>query len=297
MKKITVSCKAIYSVLIVTLLGSTLADAAAVPVEDIGRAIGAGNAPKSVPIGNTAGTAARLNSSVQSAADSDPYYRMQLLMEELRQLRGLIEEQSNELALIKKRQAEDYLDLDGRLSAFKQMGVTQTGILPGTSTVTGATGSTLDSPDLPETDKFDGAADRPSARAKSGPVAVLEQGGEKAAYNRAYDLLKDRKVIAAKTSLKQFLVEYPQGAYTANAHYWLGEVYLLDGQLSEAVTEFQAVVSQYPGHRKVNDASFKLGKVYHLQNELDKSRQLLERVAEGSDSAARLAQDYLLRNF
>ena len=125
MKKITVSCKAIYSVLIVTLLGSTLADAAAVPVEDIGRAIGAGNAPKSVPIGNTAGTAARLNSSVQSAADSDPYYRMQLLMEELRQLRGLIEEQSNELALIKKRQAEDYLDrevvtlLPKRLSSEK----------------------------------------------------------------------------------------------------------------------------------------------------------------------------------
>ncbi len=255
----------------------------AAPVEELGGQVkeaGRGN----LPVDN-------------DSASNDPYYRMQLLMEELRQLRGLLEEQNNELSLLKKRQREDYLDLDRRLAALASGG-----LAPGPSVGTEALLSPEPDPMASRQQVNQGKraeGELPTGQLNTGdiPRAGQNELRQKIAYERAYGLLKARQIDEAKAALKQFLQNYPQGPYTANAHYWLGEVYLLGSELPDAATEFSAVVQKYPGHRKVNDATFKLGKVYHLQNQLDKSRMLLERVAEGSDSAARLAQDYLLRNF
>lgn len=274
----------LFSILMLLLLVPASAHAAPAPVEELGgkREISnssAGNPVSTYPVNTYPGNAYPENNEPidNSAASNDPYYRMQLLMEELRQLRGLLEEQSNELSLLKKRQREDYLDLDRRLSALAGGGL-----------------ASAPSADIKRTD-----GNLPTGQLNTGEVPQAGQSElqQQIAYDRAYGLLKARQIDEAKAALKQFLQDYPQGPYTANAHYWLGEVYLLGGELPEAAAEFSAVVQKYPGHRKVNDATFKLGKVYHLQNQLDKSRMLLERVAEGSDSAARLAQDYLLRHF
>jgi tol-pal system protein YbgF len=256
---------------------------AAVPVEELGG--GTGTRVTSTPV-NT-------KSTPTSSASDDPYYRLQILQEELRQLRGMLEEQANELALLKKRQREDYIDLDGRLSSSSRVNPASnsspnnvSGVIPGGT-----------SPQLaPQLDP----ANNPSVT--SHPAGVIKQtpragSKEQAAYNQAYGFLKARKIPEAKAALKKFLLDYPQGPYAANAHYWLGEVYLLNSEFPEATTEFLAVVEQYPRHRKVNDATFKLGKVYHLQNEPEKARVLLQRIAQGSDSSARLAQDYLSRYF
>lgn len=307
LKNIRAIACALPSVWVLLLFAPVSAYAIPAPVEELGgQAERADPIPangrrqiNNTPVGNYPVTAYPTSDNPvdNGAAGDDPYYRMQLLMEELRQLRGLLEEQSNELRLLKKRQQEDYLDLDGRLSALISGGsvsppptddVTKQGSLPGS--VAGSQKTNRDKQvggELPT--------------GQPGSDGILQAGQselrQQNAYDQAYGLIKARRVDEAKVALKQFLLDYPQGPYTANAHYWLGEVYLLDGELPEAADEFSAVVQKYPGHRKVNDATFKLGKVYHLQNKLDKSRMLLERVAAGSDSAARLAQDYLLHNF
>ena len=54
-----------------------------------------------------------------SAAVGDSYYQSQMLQEEVRQLRGLVEELNYELQRVKQRQMDDYLDLDRRLSALQ----------------------------------------------------------------------------------------------------------------------------------------------------------------------------------
>ena len=51
-------------------------------------------------------------------AAGDSYYQSQVLQEEVRMLRGLVEELSHELQQVKQRQMDDYLDLDRRLSAL-----------------------------------------------------------------------------------------------------------------------------------------------------------------------------------
>ncbi len=260
---------------------------AAAPVEELGGpgARTTGNAPRVTPGLGTDSSTAR--PAANNDSYSDPFYRMQLLQEELRQLRGMIEEQAHELTLLKKRQQEDYLDLDRRLTSSKH-------ITPGASVgnVPGG-GVSSSNPAVNVTPT------RSPPRSANDANIEMRAGGsaEKKAYDQAYGLLKARRIDDAKNALKRFKQNYPSGPYTANAHYWLGELYLLAEELPEAEAEFSAIVQKYPAHRKVNDATFKLGKIYHMQNKPKKARMLLELVAAGSGGAAKLAQDYLRRNF
>ncbi|HAD10655.1 MAG TPA: hypothetical protein DCF62_14345 [Porticoccaceae bacterium] len=265
------------------LLLSALTGAAPAPIEEIG-----GNIPSGGQV-TQSGTPVypQVPDPADTAGDAvdDPYYRNQMLLEEIRQLRGLVEEQGNALARLKKQQREDYLDLDRRLSALVSTGVPLTG-------GSGA-GAGLDT-DGSATASAAGAAvtaDQPL------PSVSGDDSGAQVAYDRAYALLKERKTHDAKIALKQYINDYPASAYSANAHYWMGELHLLDGELPQAEQQFKVVVDKYPAHRKVSDATFKLGKVYHLQGKNDLARAMLERAALGSDSAARLAQDYLLQNY
>jgi len=189
-------------------------------------------------------------------------------------LRGMIEEQGNTIRLLKQRQVDDYLDLDRRLSGL----VTNTASAPGQA----ADGS------------VNGAITTTTAATS---VSATSGNAEKAAYEKAYDVLKAGQVAAAKQAFTAYLAKYPKGRYAANGHYWLGEIYMLDNQFKEAGEAFAVVVEQYPAHRKMLDASFKLGKVYHLQGKDEKARVLLSKVASTKGSAGKLAGDYLKANF
>lgn len=265
------------------LLLSALTGAAPAPIEEIG-----GNIPSGGQVmqsGTPVYPQAPVPANTAGGAVDDPYYRNQMLLEEIRQLRGLVEEQGNELARLKKQQREDYLDLDRRLSALVSTG----------APLTGGSGAGAD----PETDGSATASASGTAVAAdlSLPSVSGDDNGAQVAYDRAYALLKERKTHDAKAALKQYINDYPASTYSANAHYWMGELHLLDGELPQAEQQFKVVVDKYPAHRKVSDATFKLGKVYHLQGKNDLARAMLERAALGSDSAARLAQDYLLQNY
>ena len=269
-------------IFILALTAHVSVNGASVPVEELGGGAGARTTSSTVsPTATQVGT----RNAVASSASNDPYYRLQILQEEVRQLRGMLEEQANEITLLKKRQQEDYIDLDRRLSSSSRINVVPN---PSPTGVSGVT-TVGTSPQLKPT------STSPTAGVIKPPTNT--GSGEQAAYKQAYGFLKARKIPDAKNALKKFLLNYPQGLYAANAHYWLGEVHLLESELPEAAIEFLAVVEQYPGHRKVNDATFKLGKVYHLQNQPEKAKVLLQQIAKGSDSSARLAQDYLLRYF
>ena len=187
------------------------------------------------------------------------------------QLRGLVEQLSNEVQQLKQRQMDDYMDLDRRLSSATSSA----------STTSVNAASTVGS---------------------NAGVAVnggngSNSGDEVQSYSNAYNLLKDGKIDQAVTAFKKHIQDYPTGTYTANCYYWLGEVYLLKNSLEEARQSFSMVVNNYPDHRKVADATFKLGKVYHLQGNAGKAQPLLEKVANGASTTAPLAKKYLSDNF
>jgi tol-pal system protein YbgF len=182
---------------------------------------------------------------------------------------------------------DDYLDLDRRLSALTagnsagqpavQTRVAEQKIAP--------------SPILPsDPSNTSSAASQATAPANSAEM--------KANYDNASDLLlKQRDTEGAALAFKQHVVDFPASPYVANAYYWLGEIYLLQGQDELARQAFTAVVEQHVGHSKTMDASFKLGKIYHQLGDNKRARELLEIVTKSTGRASRKAQSYLDNNF
>ena len=55
-------------------------------------------------------------SAADAGAQAELYYQLQLLQQEVQELRGLVEQQSFELRQLKQQRMDDYLDLDRRRS-------------------------------------------------------------------------------------------------------------------------------------------------------------------------------------
>jgi tol-pal system protein YbgF len=244
------------------------------PVVDLGSPASSANAEPSEIVTSTATV----------SASSDRYYQMQILQEEVQMLRGMIEELNYELQQIKQRQMDDYLDIDRRLSA----------IAAGS-----ASSSTAQSQQAPY--NAAGAAQANSAGGANNSQVTndaVDIAVMKASYDNASNLLlKQRDMDSAVLAFKQHIEDYPSSPYAANAYYWLGEIYLLQGQDELSRQAFTSVVEQHPNHGKAMDSRFKLGKIYHQLGEMDRARELLEVAAQSSGNVASKARDYLNNKF
>ena len=206
--------------------------------------------------------------------------RVQQLEEEIRRLNGLVEEQASLLMRLQDQSLERYVEMDRRLAAI----------------------GTVDNAEFVE--DSDEAADS-SVSAVGGPLVeepmpVAEvQPGEREAYQSAYGLVRERQFETAVDAFNTFLVSYPFGRFAPNAHYWLGELYLVIDPVDpeSARQNFQLLLDQYPNDRKVPDALYKLGRVHALKGNFDRSREYLNRViadyGEEQHPAAQLAKDFL----
>lgn len=213
---------------------------------------------------------------VQSPAEAtnlaELYYQLQVVQQEVLQLRGQVEEQAHQIKKLKQQRLDDYIDLDRRLSQLGQ---------PGNGRPVLSSSSSSDSPE-----------------SNTSSAAAGVQASEIQSYRSAIDLvLKQQKYDQAADALIQHLQDYPNGRYAANAQYWLGEIYLLKNELETARQWFAKLLSTYPDHSKVPDAQFKLGKVHHLLGNDAQAKQFLNKAASSNSSAASLARDYLKLNF
>jgi len=118
---------------------------------------------------------------------------------------------------------------------------------------------------------------------------------ETQAYQAAYDFIRKKKFTQAISTFNEYLKKYPTGKYTANAYYWLGEIYLLEDQLPSAEQAFNTVVEKFPKHDKAADALFKIATVYVKQQNVNKARNTFRAVQEKypQSTAANLANNRL----
>jgi tol-pal system protein YbgF len=236
-----------------------------------------------------------------AAAMNNGYNQSQMLQNEVRELRGLVEQLSYELQRVKQRQMDDYLDLDRRLSAVLSGATPDDFAADADSDLQlGEDGQPMAAADgaiIGDDQSRDGQSQDPlSSDEKTAPVIDTEEIAQN--YAQASNLLlKERDINAAALAFKQHVIDYPASPYTANAHYWLGEIYLLQGQDEMARQAFTLVVEQHPKHGKAMDATFKLGKIYHQLGDIDRARELLEKASRGTGGAASKAQNYLKTNF
>ena len=255
-----------------------------------------------VPIVDAVKTSASNGESVVTEYMSSPvvelassrYDIMQNLQEEVRMLRGLVEELSYDLQQVKQRQLDDYLDLDRRLGL-------------GSNINDSAVSDRFTSP-VAILDSQDALAGLASSGTSAGmdvstsPIGVTsdlvdDQSLVKADYNAASKkLLKERDIEGAAVALKMHLETYPGSPFAANAHYWLGEIYLLQGETEFARQSFTNIVERHADHPKAMDSRFKLGKIYFQLGEVDRARNLLEQVAQSPGGAAAKARNFLGKN-
>lgn len=222
---------------------------------------------------------ANSNSSGETASNlqSELYYQLQVLQQEVQGLRGLVEEQAHQLQQLKQQRMDDYMDLDRRISELSQAG----GRSSDSSASRNANGASTDRP----------ARDRT-------PASNNTQSGEFASYSAAVDLATKRQEFdSAIAALNKHLEEYPQGDYAPNAHYWLGQIYFVQGNMEEAKQAFSRVVNTYSSHNKAPEARYKLGQVYFRLGEKARAKTLLDEVANGNSDSAALAKNFLRQNY
>lgn len=224
------------------------------------------------------------------SSSGELFAKIQALEVEVRDLRGLVEQQTFLIDQLSQRRMDDYLDLDRRIGEL-QRGVS--GNVSDTSTrvsggVSRSAGSPVVSPSIAVVpDQTPGSVPEP-------PVAK-QADRAKTAYRAAYQKVKDRKFTVAKVELIAFINAYPDSQFVPNAHFWLGELFYLDSDLQKSRDSFYALVTDYSGHRKVADAKFKLGKIYHQLGDTGESRVMLQSVLTDhpNSKAANPAREYL----
>lgn len=222
---------------------------------------------------------------------SDLQLRIQRLQQEVQQLRGQIEQQQHEITTLKDQQRDQYLDLDGRVRG-------QTGG-PAAPAAAADAARTPDAQGLESAPPpAEGAAGEPgtavpSQRARDTSPASSEKEG----YRIAFDLLKQRRYDEAAGAFEALLARYPNGEYTDNARYWLGETNYVKRDYSAALIEFQRVLTNFPQSPKAPGALLKIGYIQSDQNDLPRARATLQEVIEKypDTTEARLAQSRLDR--
>lgn len=252
-------------------LATPVVAVAEVPVLDSSTLQGSSYPPAGYgTVGASVGAGAQAPASAQGML----FTQLEQLQQEIAQLRGMVEEQQNELQRLKQESLDRYQDLDQRLSSAPVNAGSQTGAI--------------------------NAGVAPTAPAAPQPTASAEPGDpakEKLYYDAAFDLIKSKDFDKASQAFNAFLNRYPNSQYAGNAMYWLGEVNLAKGDLQGAGQAFARVSANYPNHAKVPDSLFKLADVERRLGNNDKARGILQQVISQypGSSAAQLAQRDLQR--
>lgn len=212
----------------------------------------------------------QLERQLSNQFNVDTLNRIQELNQEVLELRGLVEEQAHLIETLKKSQQALYNDLDHRLKA----------------------------------------ADQTQAKTRSVPTppvvaAPSTKMSEKDLYHVAYQHIEDKQFEKAATALQDLLWQYPEGDYAPNAHYWLGEVYLISWHenkqdtlaLEKATNAFKTVAKRYAKHHKANDSTLKLGLIEIEQGHWQAAKDYLTQIKQQfpNSSNARIAESKLQR--
>ena len=204
------------------------------------------------------------------------FNRLQSLQSEIEQIRGSLEVLSHDIKGMKQRQKDLYLDLDNRIQQVEMAANSMAG------SSMGGMGEPVAG--------FGGEAEVPAEGVTEGVPA-----SEQEAYQRALGLLRDAKYKEAVEQFKLVLLTFPEGDYSDNAQYWMGEANYVMRDFNAAIEEFGKVISKHPSSSKIADAHLKIGFSYYELQDFTKAKASLERVVKDypKTTAARLAQSRL----
>ena len=232
---------------------------------------------------------------------------LQQMREEVRELRGMVEAQAQEIENLKRRQRDQYLDLDRRVGRLPD-GTTDPAVSPSDASAPEAiarsnsdqdyTRPEIRQPDIGRSEQPEpeptGQVAPPEVRApitEQPEVVTLPNQGtgdgrrlaeptaaEQQAYDQAFLALRETRYADAAEGFDGFLRDHPQSSYAPNALYWLGEVYYVTRDFETALAQFERLRETYPDSSKKPDALLKIGFSHYELGNWDRARAALEQV-------------------
>lgn len=231
--------------------------------------------------GGSSTTTSSNNASVPSNLNWELMQKNQQLENDIRALRGQLEEQSNDIEQLKKDLANRYTDLDQRLELLNQKVDPET-VTPDNTANSDATAT--GSSEVPPTDNKAASTIASTSQVTSQPQTQVTQPAspsatqnqsnpvelEKAAYTVALDAYKQGGAKKAIAPMQNFIKNHPNSVYTGNAYFWLAEFNLATDPVNynEAKKNYNVVATQYPNSSKAPRALYQL---YSIAKDVDKN--------------------------
>jgi tol-pal system protein YbgF len=242
--------------------------------------------PIQVKLNDLDARVARMERIISNQSLVDLAQHLDQVQNDVRQLRGRIEELEYNNEAAKKQQRDLYNDLDKRINALGGGG--HGGGSASTTSPSSGDASAASTGSAAPVPPGGGLADAGNSGANS---------EEQTVYAQSFDALKAGSYSTAITGFKDFLSNYPSSPLAENAQYWLGEAYYVSRDFDSASGAFRNVTTKYPNARKAPDALLKLGYTQLEQKKVGEGRATLQQVVQkypGTD-AAKMASDRLAR--
>ncbi len=190
---------------------------------------------------------ARIDESLKSLSATNPavelVQQLEMLRQELKQMRGQMEVLGNEVQSATKRQRDMYVDLDMRLKRFEQSPGVAGAAPAGPSAATGA-------PPAPPT----GAPPGPGTAAGAPPAPGAPQPGEANAYETAQGQRRIGNYQGAIAAFQNFIAQYPRSQLAPRAQYWIGDWSYNLRDYKNAIASQQKLIAAYPDSSTIPDA-------------------------------------------
>ena len=202
----------------------------------------------------------------------DIMQKNQKLEEDIRKLRGQLEEHENAIDQLKKELTNRYTDLDQRLELLSQKIDPPEENTEGENTATDAAQAASEAPVAPPTSTNASQPNTPpkmvTADNTNNQVEL-----EKAAYTVALDAYKQGGAKKAIQPMQNFIKNHPNGIYAGNAYFWLAEFYLALEPVNykAAKQNYNIVATRYPNSDKASRSVYQL---YSIAKDVDKNTAL-----------------------
>ena len=96
-------------------------------------------------------------------------------------------------------------------------------------------------------------------------------------FQLAFDNIRDKKWKLAKESFEKFITNNPNNQLSGSAHYWLGELHILEKQYRDAALIFAEGYQKFPESIKAPDMLFKLSLSLYEVNKIDDACKTLRK--------------------
>ena len=188
------------------------------------------------------------------------YKKIEVLEEEIRDLRNILEENSILVDRSLELQQQRYLDLDARILEISKI-----------------------------------YSEKPSSVVEDAQYLDTE---EKELFKSALILFEESRFAEALEIFSQIIITFPNGAFTADAYFWSGELFLAQEMYEDAKLSFKNVVDNFYQHSRAPDSLFKLGEIYRIEGDIERSLGFYDKVNEdfpdsGASQLSKKSQEIL----